>query len=72
MEKRRKQANHRDRELSKPRNDKRTASGVLVHRVKRPYEPPKVESLIFTLGFCVGIEIGMFLIMLAMTYMATH
>ncbi len=33
---------------------------------------PTVESLTFTLGFCIGIMLGLLLIMVAMLYMATN
>lgn len=39
---------------------------------KRPYKPPTVESLVFTLGFCTGMMIGMFGIMLYMLYLALN
>lgn len=39
---------------------------------KRPYKPPTIESLVFTLGFCTGMMIGMFGIMLFMLYLALH
>lgn len=42
--------------------------------MKRPkkHRPPTVESLTFTLGFCIGMMLGMFGVMLAMLYMAMH
>lgn len=39
---------------------------------KKPYKPPTIESLVFTLGLCIGMMLGMFAIMLAMLYMATQ
>lgn len=39
-------------------------------KTKKAYKPPTVESLITTLGFCIGLMIGMFIIMLIMLKMA--